>query len=178
MVNMIRLGLILVVLGFMVARPSFAALVGSVVQDDDLARLQKNILAELTPQGPLAPVDIEVESIASTLSVNGSWPDVNYDDANDRSWWYTAEHLRRSLLMVTYVSMSDVCRASQHVKVTPLTVFVLLVTLFRAVHAPESRFYRSAVMLEQSERAIFFWISNDFQNSNWWWNQIGTPRYL
>lgn len=51
-------------------------------------------------------------------------------------------------------------------------------TLVRAYKSPQSDLRGS----DEVRRAVFssldYWLEHDFQNSNWWWNQIGVPRAL
>ena len=67
---------------------------------DSLQTLKSTILRELIPSGPIGNVDKEVAQLLSSLTLNfgGSWPDINYDDADDRSRCFMAEHLRRSFI--------------------------------------------------------------------------------
>jgi chondroitin AC lyase len=37
---------------------------------------------------------------------------------------------------------------------------------------------QSAAFREGAVRALAWWLANDPQSSNWWWNQIGTPEYM
>jgi hypothetical protein len=78
---------------------------GHVVGGDDLATLQQSVLDLLIPSVTHSAMDAEVASISTTLTHNGTWPDVDYADAS-RSWWAAADHLRRTLLMASALRSS------------------------------------------------------------------------
>ena len=42
--------------------------------------------------------------------------------------------------------------------------------------ATAARYERSPALASKAELALQCWCANDFQNSNWWWSWIGTPR--
>ena len=36
----------------------------------------------------------------------------------------------------------------------------------------------AADLLARTQRALSFWLDHDFQNPNWWWNEIGVPMHI
>jgi len=51
-------------------------------------------------------------------------------------------------------------------------------TLARAYRSPESKLHGDKALRTAVLRSLDYWLSHDFQNPNWWWNQIGVPRAL
>lgn len=51
-------------------------------------------------------------------------------------------------------------------------------TLARACRSPGSKLHGDESLRDAVLRSLDYWLSHDFQNSNWWWNQIGVPRSL
>jgi len=51
-------------------------------------------------------------------------------------------------------------------------------TLARAYRSPGSKLQGDEALRSSVLRSLDYWLSHDFQNSNWWWNQIGVPRAL
>lgn len=43
---------------------------------------------------------------------------------------------------------------------------------------PESPYYRDNTVLQKTFVALDHWLAKRYQNSNWWHNQIGVPRYM
>ena len=115
---------------------------------DDISRLQSNILRVLRPQRPTPAVDTEVEAVSLSLQANGTWPDVNYNDRDGRSWWETGDHLRRCMVLAS------------------------------AYKSPYSRFSNDTAVAAAANKAFEWWLKADPQNTNWWWMQIGIPRIL
>lgn len=50
--------------------------------------------------------------------------------------------------------------------------------LSRAYKHPDSKHRKSKKVKKTFDKALGFWIANDFICENWWWNQIGTPNAL
>lgn len=48
----------------------------------------------------------------------------------------------------------------------------------KAYRLQESDYYQHSNILISISMALDYWLRNDFICQNWWWNQIGTPRYL
>lgn len=65
-----------------------------------------------------------------------------------RSRWHTAEHVSR-------ISTMTLAYADQ-----------------------KSALKDNTELLEKTLAALDYWLEKDFQNPNWWWNQIGIPRSL
>lgn len=53
-----------------------------------------------------------------------------------------------------------------------------LAMLAQAYKSPDSPLRNDPQLREAVFAALDYWLKNDFQNSNWWWNQIGVPRGL
>jgi chondroitin AC lyase len=53
-----------------------------------------------------------------------------------------------------------------------------VVTLARAYRSPASKLHGDEALRGAALSSLDYWLSHDFQNSNWWWNQIGVPRAL
>jgi chondroitin AC lyase len=51
-------------------------------------------------------------------------------------------------------------------------------TLARAYRSPGSKLHGDESLRGAILGSLDYWLSHDFQNSNWWWNQIGVPRSL
>jgi len=51
-------------------------------------------------------------------------------------------------------------------------------TLARAYRSPGSKLQGDETLRRAVLSSLDYWLSHDFQNSNWWWNQIGVPRTL
>lgn len=43
---------------------------------------------------------------------------------------------------------------------------------------PRSPYYRDNAVLQKTFAALDHWLAKRYQNSNWWHNQIGVPRYM
>lgn len=82
-----------------------------------------------------------------TLSVDGSWPDVNYSDTT-RSEWKAVLHMERVLSM----SRSYHCPSC-------------------------TSLYQNPDVITQSRKAITYWTTKKITNPNWWWMDIGLPQY-
>ena len=53
-----------------------------------------------------------------------------------------------------------------------------LVDLSLAFVKEGSPYYQNENLKSSIDKALNYWLVNDFICENWWWNQIGTPRYL
>jgi len=53
-----------------------------------------------------------------------------------------------------------------------------LATLARAYRAADSTLCGDPELRTAVLAGLDYWLEHDFQNSNWWWNQIGVPRSL
>ena len=112
----------------------------------DLAAVRASIVRQLVPgaDSNLSGVDRDVAWCTATLGGGGQWSDVDYDDGADRSWWHTAEHARRALLMAS------------------------------AVSSPHSAHCNSTAVRLAADKAMEWWLTNDPQNTNWWWSKAST----
>ncbi|HSY54655.1 MAG TPA: polysaccharide lyase family 8 super-sandwich domain-containing protein [Opitutaceae bacterium] len=85
---------------------------------------------------------------ARSLQTDGSWADLDYA-STARSGWPPDTHCTRMVSMAAAVAGSaDISAGDRQL-------------LLAAVH-----------------RAFRFWISHDFQCTNWWYNQIGIPKLI
>ncbi len=92
----------------------------------------------------------EASRLVETLRPDGSWPHVDYEDRS-RSGWKTIRHLAN------------------------------VATLARSYRSPldsPKEASRDDALLKAALASLDYWLERDFQNPNWWWNQIGVPRTL
>ncbi len=50
--------------------------------------------------------------------------------------------------------------------------------LATAYKKKESKFYKNRKVKQTVEKALRFWVENDFVSDNWWYNQIGVPTHF
>eukprot|EP01012_Entosiphon_sulcatum_P004466 TRINITY_DN11776_c0_g1_i2.p1 TRINITY_DN11776_c0_g1~~TRINITY_DN11776_c0_g1_i2.p1 ORF type:complete len:721 (+),score=146.32 TRINITY_DN11776_c0_g1_i2:53-2215(+) len=112
-------------------------------QGDDLAVVRQRIIASQFPSNASSAVPA-VKTWMEKLKPDGSWPDIDYTNA-DRADWTAAEHTDRVLKM-------SVAWAN-----------------------PACPLHADATLLAKTLSAITYWLDKDYQNPNWWWNQIGIP---
>ena len=55
---------------------------------------------------------------------------------------------------------------------------IRLLTMARRYSAPGQSFYQDAALRNAILAALNFWLAHDFQNPNWWHNQIGVPTSI
>lgn len=100
--------LVLSLLGSLLGKRSFSGHQGTVNESPDLTdaiSVRKAIYRQLVPAAPGVDADADAAGFAANLTRNGTWPDINYADGS-RSWWFAAEHLRRTLLLATVSASS------------------------------------------------------------------------
>jgi len=61
---------------------------------------------------------------------------------------------------------------------TPVGHLGNVLLLARGYRSPGSKLTGSTELRDARDAALDYWLEHDFQNSNWWWNQIGVPRSL
>jgi chondroitin AC lyase len=119
---------------------------------DDFATLKANAITVILPSAQDLPVlqrvDAEVDALPSMLNASGLFPDVNYDDPDDRSEWLTALHLQRCLMMATAAS-------SNH-----------------------SRHFANATVIAAGKLCSRTWAQHNWISSNWWWQSFGVPHLV
>lgn len=116
---------------------------------DDMSVVHANILNAMLPDGSrVAAFQKEVSDLITMLQPNGTWPDVNYDDPDGRSWWETGVHLQRCLLVTTMWA------------------------------SPLSGHFNDSAAAKTSDTCLEWWLDNKPRNTNWWWEQIGVPRIV
>lgn len=100
----------------------------------------------------LAPLLEPVRAGAARRLIGRLRPDGSWPDVDyrdrRRSSWTTARHLAH------------------------------LATLARAYRSPKSELCGAPELRSAVLTSLDYWLEHDFQNSNWWWNQIGVPRGL
>jgi len=124
--------------------------------DAALSQLRSRVVDLLLPQPPDDGCNIShrVTSAAIRYSVSlqpsSNWSDVNYvtEGSEGRSWWDTGVHLQRVLLLGVAANLNLTNATTE-----PLVSHALV-------------------------RSLGFWLQNDFVQSNWWWNIIGTPQAI
>ena len=92
--------------------------------------------------------DVEVPPLLAALKPDGSFSNLDYANAQVNDAWQPQIHLKR------------------------------LDTLAGAYVSPASKFYHDASIKTAVISGIGFWLTKDFQNKNWFWNQIGVPGSL
>lgn len=90
----------------------------------------------------------EIQILVNTLSLDGSWEDIDYNDTK-RSGWEPKIHAERVLKLAKYYSLKKQEKSSGTDE------------LRAAIH-----------------KTINFWFSRKLVCKNWWYNQIGIPRTL
>lgn len=95
---------------------------------------------------------------------DGSWSDLSYqtDGLDGRSWWSCGEHLQRMVLLATAQRAAAPQAPSRN-----------STSAAAAAAAAAVNTVRNAALL-----ATQHWLHNNYINSNWWWNDFGTPRSL
>ena len=121
--------------------------------DADFLALQSALLNLLLPSAsdPLSVstqrnFDAAVPVLTAALSTTGLWPDVTYNDTDDRSEWLAAEHLRRCLILGTSSAPTNAV----------------------------SSFAGDAAVQNATLACTRGWIAINPNNTNWWWQQFGT----
>ncbi|MFC1597775.1 polysaccharide lyase family 8 super-sandwich domain-containing protein, partial [Planctomycetota bacterium] len=61
---------------------------------------------------------------------------------------------------------------------TPVGHLGNVLLMARAYRSAGSKLSGSTELQNALDAALDYWLEHDFQNSNWWWNQIGVPRSL
>lgn len=89
---------------------------------------------------------IQALSYASTLNSSGLWPDINYNDYNDRTIWATAIHMNRVSTMSAALSIAS------------------------------SPVYNLDSLFLSTRLALNAWYKGDWKNSNWWWDILEQPQ--
>lgn len=90
---------------------------------------------------------------AATLQPDGHWKDVDYKDKS-RGAWKTELHIRRC----ENLALAMQCCARSDVR------------------EPECGRAHRVTLAAAAKSAIGYWLTHDFQNPNWWCNQIGVPQ--
>ena len=114
-----------------------------------LATVRQRFVQSLLPSGSAA---IDYLHTAAARDAASLKPDGSWPDidyaAQQRSVWTTADHLDRVLLMA------------------------------KSARAYRDSSHPDAALEAQITLALQWWTDHDYQNPNWWWNQIGIPELL
>jgi chondroitin AC lyase len=123
--------------------------------DADFLALQASLLTLLLPSvsdslsvSVQLSFDSAVPTLTAAMTPSGLWPDVIYNDTDDRSEWLAAEHLRRCLIL--------------GISSTPTNAV--------------SSFAGDALVQNATLSCTRGWITLNPNNTNWWWQQLGTPH--
>ena len=96
----------------------------------------------------LAAGAAEARAHAAALLPNCTWPDVNYDDPQDRTIWATAVHSQRVQLMAAALSFAG------------------------------SPAFNDAALFDATRCALGAWLRADWTNQNWWWTILEPPQTI
>lgn len=116
---------------------------------DDVATVRGRIVALYGwPYTQDAMRNVSAASLrwATSLLPNGTWPDVNYNDADDPTLWATSSHMDR------------------------------VVSMAAALSAPTSPTFNDDGLLASTRLALCAWYLHDWQAVNWWWDIIFVPQ--
>ena len=116
---------------------------------DDLATVRQRLLDLLcypSLSSNITALAAEAKTYAANLLPNATWPDIDYNDYNDRADWKTDAHIVRTNVLV------------------------------QASSWPASPLYGDVAIFNASRRALLTWSQQDWQNSNWWWDIISLPQ--
>jgi chondroitin AC lyase len=116
----------------------------------DLAVLTRRLTALLCDSlaAPSRAPHEAVADVLGTVAPDGSWEDIDYLDQQLMGEWAASRHLAR------------------------------LFTLAQAYRQPEGAFAGNPQVRQACVAALDYWLAQDFQNPNWWWNEIGVPTSL
>ena len=120
------------------------------IPNDDFALMRQRVLElSIWPTPDMLNITVEnAINASSTLNSSCYWPDVNYTDQTVKGPWDTEKHIFRVNMMIQALTVNG-----SSVKNDP--------QLLAKVHC-----------------ALNVWLVNDWQNPNWWYNQIGIPLLL
>jgi len=115
----------------------------------DVAVIRDRYLSSLLPAEPSAIQAVRTQSAQYAASLR---PDGSWSDidytASNRALWVTCDHLER------------------------VTVMAHAVRLARNAGHPD------AALLQKTLLALKWWTDHDYQNPNWWWNEIHVPQLM
>jgi chondroitin AC lyase len=144
------------------------------VTTNDLDLVRARFVASLLPKDPADVVLLarEVKGFRARLRDDGSFADIDYANT-DRSVWTTSDHLKRVLLMAKLARFDrntdqrNTDRRNTDQRNTD-----------RRNTDQRNTDQRDAVLERDTHLALQWWLTHDYQNSNWWWNLIGVPELL
>jgi chondroitin AC lyase len=123
--------------------------ISSFVLGADIDTVRDRILTSLLPTSSTINAVVNyAKEYSKSLLPNCSWSDINYNAYNKPAAWPTIAHLERVQTMV------------------------------QALTYPESPIFQNETIFNSMKCAFDFWLTNDFQNVNWFNNQIGTPNLV
>ena len=115
------------------------------ISPEDVTTIEKRIRENLLQ--PALPSESETETLLRNQKEDGSWTDIDYD-SQIYSNWYSAEHLRRGLVLA------------------------------RLWAKPSQKYYHSDRIGDALRRAVSEWNAKKRQCRNWWWNDIFVPQMM
>ena len=132
------------------ATTSFALLTTATAQQQLQELRNRTILSLLPNPSTLNASILDANKVATLLSVDGSWADINYSDvsANAHDHWEPAAHLSRLNTMAAPLVACDL---------------------------PGNFLCNSSTLATKCLAALRFWLTRNSCSQNWWFNQINAP---
>ncbi|MEA2736139.1 MAG: chondroitin lyase [Humisphaera sp.] len=117
--------------------------------ENDMNTVRTRLIRSVISNDPAAVAALKADAARHAASLR---PDHSWADIeygdDRRTYWSTQEHARRVLAMSKGVRLSIDAGALDK------------------------------ALLEKTHAALDYWLEKDFQNPNWWHNQIGTPELI
>eukprot|EP00045_Choanoeca_perplexa_P013135 m.147104 g.147104 ORF g.147104 m.147104 type:complete len:212 (-) comp16249_c0_seq1:1886-2521(-) len=114
----------------------------------DLIKVRQAIYNDILPTKSIPGLADFVDNALIHINETCFFDDVNYFDAEGRSWWMTSVHLQRAMLLAI------------------------------AYSSPLTEHHGNQTVFDKSHCSLAAWIQRDITNSNWWWNDIGIPHII
>ncbi|HZY64192.1 MAG TPA: polysaccharide lyase family 8 super-sandwich domain-containing protein [Edaphobacter sp.] len=115
--------------------------------DSEIALIRHRYILSVLPVDSVAIADLNTKSARYAASLQADGTWPDIDyEASGRSIWRNIDHLQRTLLMAKSARLK------------------------RDASRPDPRLEAKIIS------ALKVWTSHDYQNPNWWWNEIGVPE--